>query len=207
MIVPSQTFGRLTTVRIDRTKKGRRYWICTCSCGSETCVVDYALYGKHGTRSCGCLKHEILSAPRKHGMAHSSEYAAWQNAKNRCHNPNVSCYENYGGRGIKMCRKWRESFQAFYGDMGPCPKGYTIERKNNDIGYEPGNCIWASRKEQGHNTRRNTWLEFDGKRMILADWARLLGLRQPTICQRLKAGWSVRDALTKPLRKWPGKWK
>jgi hypothetical protein len=116
----------------------------------------------------------------------------------RCRNPRASGYENYGGRGIKVCDRWRD-FAAFYSDMGDPPLGKSIERKDVNGDYEPGNCVWAGAKEQARNTRRNILLTHDGRTMCLMDWAAEIGLRWEALYARFtRLGWTVEAALTRP---------
>jgi hypothetical protein len=114
----------------------------------------------------------------------------------RCCNPNQKAYKNCGGRGVRVCRRWRASFAAFLEDVGPRPSPrHTIERINNSGHYEPGNCRWATRGEQARNSRRNRLLTVRGETLCLAAWAERLGLKRSTVSARLGRGWSPRDAL------------
>lgn len=106
--------------------------------------------------------------------------------KSRCHNPKNAAYENYGGRGIEVCQRWRESFANFLADMGPRPQGATIERRDNDGDYEPGNCVWASRSEQAHNKRTNVHLTYGGVTRPLHEWAKLYGTTGSVLQRRFK---------------------
>jgi hypothetical protein len=119
----------------------------------------------------------------------------------RCRNPKVAFFKHYGGRGISVCERW-QTFENFYADMGPMPTArHTVERKDTNGNYEPSNCRWATRREQARNTRTNRRVTFDGKTLCVAEWAEQTGLPAHTIAERLRAGWSVHDALTKPTRK------
>ena len=141
----------------------------------------------------------------RHGLRHLPEYHIWKAITQRCHNPNSMHFNNYGGRGIAVCERWRASFPAFLGDMGrrPSPK-HTIERKDNGRGYEPSNCIWATRTVQARNTRQNHWLTFRGETKCMTDWARHLGISLQTLSWRLnEAGWSVERALTSDIDRRP----
>lgn len=135
----------------------------------------------------------------KHGKRHTPEYACWRGMKGRCYLPSNKTYHNYGGRGIKVCDRWLNSFQAFFGDLGerPSPQ-HSIERIDTNGNYEPGNCRWATAKEQGENRRDTRWLTYDGKSLCMADWANLTGIPVGTIWHRLNSGWSIEAALTKP---------
>lgn len=115
----------------------------------------------------------------------------------RCHNPKASKYEYYGARGIVVCDEWRNDFEAFLRFMGlrPSPK-HSIERDKGDVGYEPGNCRWATKIEQANNRRNNRMLTFNGRTMSMADWARELGIGRATLKMRLKSGWSVEETLS-----------
>jgi hypothetical protein len=115
----------------------------------------------------------------------------------RCTNPKNPQWRDYGARGISVCTQWR-SFPGFLADMGEPPPGATIERIDNDRGYEPGNCRWATRAEQNRNTRRNHLVEHDGVRLTVGEWASRLGLKPSTLVQRLRRGWEVSRALRGP---------
>lgn len=122
--------------------------------------------------------------------------------KKRCYNKKFKFYYNYGGRGIKVCDRWNESFENFLADMGPCPKDMTLERKENDGNYCPENCKWASRKEQCRNMRTNRMITFRGETLCSAEWAERLDIKRATIEARLDVyGYSVERALTEPLQK------
>lgn len=129
-------------------------------------------------------------------------YKVWQAMIGRCHNPRNKKYRHYGGRGIEVCRRWRESFPAFKADIGqrPSPR-HSIDRKDNDGHYEPSNVRWATPAEQNRNSRRNHLLTFRGQTKPLTDWATGMGLSPGTLRARLVRGWSVEVALTHRLTK------
>lgn len=131
----------------------------------------------------------------KHGMSAREEYGIWNHMRQRCHNPKNDRYASYGGRGIKVCDRWRESFENFYADMGPRPPGAQLDRVDNDKGYSPENCRWATRKEQQNNTRANRIVEFNGERRTIAEWASLRGLPYARVQTRLHRGWTPERAL------------
>lgn len=139
---------------------------------------------------------------RTHGERRPArEYDAWVRMIRRCTNPKDSQYARYGGRGITVCGRWMESVEVFIADMGPRPSSlHSLDRIDNDRGYEPGNCRWATVTEQANNRRTNVFLEFEGKRMTINQWERATGISQYAIRHRLKKGWPVRDVLTRPMR-------
>ena len=121
--------------------------------------------------------------------------------RTRCYNTNCDAYPNYGGRGITMCDRWRKDFAAFYADMGPRPSPkLTIERKNNNHGYSPENCIWATRNVQANNTRVTPRIAVDAETMTAIEWSTKTGTPARLIHERLRKGWSARDAIFRPNR-------
>lgn len=123
------------------------------------------------------------------------EYMAWVNMKNRCSNPNVASYGNYGGRGIRVCSRWLDSFSNFFEDMGKRPsKLHSIERRDNDLNYEPDNCYWATKREQMINRRSSTMIEYGGKKFTVSGLARVVGIAPNTMKDRLKR-MSVEEAV------------
>ena len=125
----------------------------------------------------------------------SRVFRIWQGMKVRCGNPNFSDYASYGGRGIKVCDRWRGSFENFLADMGEPPIGTSIDRINNDGHYEPGNCRWAKNETQQRNKRANRFLTYDGKTLCQKDWSDLTGIPESTIAYRVKVGWPLDRAL------------
>ena len=136
-------------------------------------------------------------------ISNTPEYKALAKMKERCFNPSCKEFPNYGGRGITICKEWLDDPRNFINDMGekPNPKrNYSIERINNEKGYYKENCKWANKKEQARNRRSNVWLEYNGTKMLLCDWAKALGVNQTTLGKRLRLGWSVEKTLTTPIK-------
>ncbi len=124
-------------------------------------------------------------------------YQTWHNMFARCLIPGVHNYKNYGGRGIKVCGRWLLSFDSFVEDMGPRPKGYSIDRIDNDGDYEPSNCRWADKKDQARNTQRARWIQFQGKLTHVAEIAQKYGLEQKTVAYRASIGKSDDEIISK----------
>lgn len=172
-----------------------------CSCGTERTIQRSAITAG-ASKSCGCLSREVKASRAKHRETgksgkHGSLYGIWVGLICRCYGKHAS-FPKYGGRGITICDRWRFDFLAFRADMGPRPPGTSLDRRDNSGPYSPENCRWATRAEQSRNTSRNVWLEFNGERLCLSDWAARIGLPAGSLKKRLKLGWSLSDALTKP---------
>lgn len=192
-------FGRLVV----RGYSGKRLWKCDCDCdcGSIHYATGHRLVVGH-TRSCGCLRRDVaVKMNTTHGMTATAEFRTWQRMIERCRNKRLRYYKNYGGRGIAVCDRWRESFSAFFSDMGPRPTSeHSIDRIDNNGNYEPGNCRWATRFEQAQHKRNTHLLEYEGLVLPLSEMARRFGYTPDSIEQRLRKGWSVVRSLTTPMR-------
>lgn len=191
-----QRFGRLLVLEQAGVNKHRSaLWFCRCDCGAEKIIAAHSLR-VCGTKSCGCIQKEIARKTfTKHGMSETPTYTTWEGMVQRCTNPKSPTYEYYGGRGIKVCERWR-AFENFLVDMGDKPRKKSIDRIDPNGNYEPSNCRWATRYDQARN-RCNTHLyELNGQRKILTDWAAEFGINQFTVAGRLRRGWDFHRALT-----------
>lgn len=200
-----QKFARLTVQslagkRSNHTGGNYYFWNCHCDCG-EVSIVPIAKLKNGHTKSCGCLQSEAASkSNRTHGMTETSEYSIWCAMMKRCSNSKIAQWKHYGGRGIKVCERWKK-FENFISDMGlkPTPK-HSIDRKDNNGNYEPGNCRWATSGEQRRNSRLVRLLTFHGETMCVTDWAIKTGINMRAILSRLSLGWSVDRALSEGVR-------
>jgi hypothetical protein len=160
-----------------------------CDCGKEWDARRDALRSGQIT-SCGCKRTErFIAQNTKHGMTSRAgvppEYTTWADMIQRCHNENSAAYKYYGARGIAVCDRWKTSFKNFYDDMGPRPSGTSIERINNDLGYEPGNCRWATHAEQMQNTRGTRKVLVSGREMSTSEAAKAIGVPRMRIYWRV----------------------
>ena len=192
-----QTFGRLTVIaRAPNSAQGRARWLCRCECGNTLVTLGVSL--RQGrANSCGCLRREVTGVrARTHGLSKIPEYFIWRSMKSRCSNSNDKHYKDYGGRGIKPCTRWLHSFEEFFADMGPRPSPkHSIDRIDNDSGYYPENCRWATTIEQGQNSRanRNITNHRTGETLCAAEWSRRLYGNTGLVSYRLQNGWNDRN--------------
>lgn len=209
--IQGQRFGRLLVKRpagsTEKTKTA--LWECLCDCG-QTAVVRGSFLRRGHTTSCGCRQQEVRETAgnrtRTHGMSDSREYHSYRAMLARCHDPKYPERETYGGRGISVCKRWREGgFSAFFTDMGACPPGMSIDRIDNNKGYSPENCRWADALTQGRNRRCVRWLTHDGKTLTIEQWSKITGIKACTIRYRLKKGWGTADALSTPVGLFSGR--
>jgi hypothetical protein len=207
--IVGQRFSRLVVLSMsEKTDKNfSRFWLCQCDCGNMTTLRTADLCSKsRGTKSCGCLVKENGAHKRTHGKTrtHASAYNSWSSMIDRCYSPKNKNFHHYGGRGIFVCERWMQ-FEYFLEDMGDPPgHGYSIDRKDNENGsYCIENCRWVTARVQNRNRRDNIYLEFNGKRQLVIEWAEELGIKFTTLYHRIvKCGWDVERALTTPLRSW-----
>lgn len=191
-------FGKLTAIDIAGQNKARQYlWNCKCECGGFSVVIGSNLI-RNNTKACGCVRLvDLADRTRKHGMGKSRIFKIWAGMRKRCLNPNCIAYNDYGGRGIKICKDW-DSFETFYNDMNI---GYSdslsLDRINTNGDYSPQNCRWSTMKQQNNNRRNNRVVVCDGISKTLAQWAEVSGIKQNTISNRIKVGWDIKDAIYK----------
>ncbi len=199
--VTGRRFGLLTVLRPDPDVTGRKTkWICQCDCGSVRSVYTYNLKNGH-TTSCGCESLRKRTAARTtHNKSRTRLYRIWAKMKARCTYPGDRAYDKYGGRGITVCESWL-SFEPF--EEWSLKNGYSselsLDRVDNNLGYSPDNCRWATPKQQANNTRKNRIIECNGISRTLAEWADITGVRPMTIAYRLNNGWDVEAALNTPV--------
>jgi hypothetical protein len=200
--ISEKKFGRLTVLKyVSKNLTGQYRLLCICDCGNKI-TVQYCNLISGNTKSCGCLQKEKST---QHGHSKKGQiskiYQSWTNMITRCTNPKNKSYSRYGGRGIKVCQRWRK-FENFLEDMGEMPEGHQIDRINNNLGYCPENCRWATRTEQMRNTKRNHLITFRGKTQCLSAWAEKFNIKVQTLESRInKLGWSIEKSLTTPVGK------
>lgn len=194
-------FGRLTFTGVFRVRVTATYRLteyeCSCACGEGNKFYSRGNLMKGHTTSCGCAAVNIRT---KHGLSGSPEYKSWDAMIQRCTNPNNPSKANYFDRKIGLDPRWL-SFDNFIGDMGPRPKGCTLERKDNNKGYWPNNCEWATRGVQNNNTRRNRIVVVRGETLTMTQACRKYGIAPTTVYKRLTSGMSVEKAITSEVLK------
>ena len=187
-------FGRLTVIEKAKSIKGRAMWLCLCECGNKTTVIGSNLI-RGNSLSCGCLTDELNSKRMStHGKSKTRIYGIWIGMKQRCYNPKVNSYKNYGGKGITVCDEWM-------GENGFCnfeewsiKNGYsedlTIDRIDPNGNYEPSNCRWADKETQMNNMTTNIYLTYNGKKQTISQWSKETGIKSATLNYRHRKGWS-----------------
>ena len=185
-------FGRWAV--IERAKnKARVQWLCRCDCGTIKTVQGQNLI--NGTSiSCGCYREELprsakqIAAVTRHSMTDTPTWNSWQGMLKRCYGKYSINYDKYGGRGITVCSRWKESFESFLSDMGVRPVGTSIDRIDVNGNYEPENCRWATTSMQNRNTTKNRVIAYKGKDYCLVELAEFLGISTQTVSARLNKG-------------------
>lgn len=200
--------GKLIVIGLSERKETDRsnYLDCLCECGNTTRLLPYQISGEK-VKSCGCVKIQSVKKMRENnnspedGRTKNKLYGRWKAMLRRCENPNSHRYYRYGARGIKVCDEWHDfwAFAKWVDSMGGIPKGYTIDRINNDGNYEPSNCRFASASEQAINKSSNVMIEFKGKIQTLKEWSNELNISWDVLDNRLLNGWNVEKALSTPV--------
>ena len=181
-----ERFGRLTLTGKNKTVNKRKFWEAQCDCGYEAKYYDGWELRNGRAQYCGGARTEL---PRRSGRSlHPVEYKTYYGFLRRCYKPRHKSYKDYGGRGITVCDRWLESFENFYADMGDRPEGYTLDRIDNDKGYEPGNCRWATIKEQNRNRSCSVWVEYQGREWTLKDLSDWSGISHGALYLRYRKG-------------------
>ena len=198
-------FDRLTVIsRENNATRGRTRWLCKCDCGKYIVVLGDSLRSGN-TKSCGCLNiDKIIERNTSHGKKDTKIYNTWKNMKQRCYNSKNKSYKDYGKREIGICKEWKDNFQLFY--EWSIQNGYdeklTIDRIDNNKDYSPNNCRWVNRKVQNNNTRRNHYIEYNGKQFTLAQLAREYNINYDTLRRRINNyGWNIEKAVNYGLIK------
>lgn len=193
-------FGLLTVVRRGANLKcGTARWHCVCDCGQERLVEGTGLRAGRN-KSCGCASPRFTSErAATHGMAGTRTYRIWLGMLARCSSQSQGKTRSlYFDKGIRVCERWA-IFENFLEDMGEAPDGLSIDRIDGDLGYQPGNCRWATAKQQANNTSANHVVTFGGRSKTVAQWAEEIGVKQNTLLHRLRRGVPLERAMQPKL--------
>lgn len=184
-------FGSLTVLRLGQSKGNGAVWVCQCKCGTQKEIRSSDMVqGK--ISSCGCEHRERISrAVTTHGMTNTRTHKLWQAMKMRCN----LISQNYSCRGITYCDRW-ESFENFYLDMGEVPEGMSLDRIDVNGNYEPSNCRWATQEQQSNNKRSSVFIEWNGKKQTITQWAKEFGMNPDKLRARRRYGWSIERMMT-----------
>ena len=195
--------GRLTVIELYsiRPTSKSTMWLCKCKCGN-ICVVSTENLRKGHTESCGCLAKETLknnSQKQIKPFRNHPLYKRWLHIKTRC-NPNYNKAKYYYGKGISMCEEWNNCFDSFYkwAINNGYKDGLTIDRIDNNKGYSPDNCRWVDYKIQENNRTNNKRIEYQGNTHTIAEWSRILGIKDSKLRSRIRYGWDIERAFTTP---------
>jgi hypothetical protein len=199
--ISGNRYGRLIVKSRDHDHPSKNtMWHCVCDCGKEKTINGYSLV-RGSTKSCGCIQREIMRQLKtthggSHRGKHTPEYKTWAGMKKRCYDENNNTFINYGGKGVKMCERWLESFDNFLADMGrkPSPK-HSIDRLDSSGDYSPENCRWATQQQQANNKSSNRVISYKGQSKTIAQWSRVLNMKYAALYGRFERGWSVERAL------------
>lgn len=203
--ISGMKFGRLTVTKHIgrlRPKSRNHFWEAICDCGKVVQVMGTNLIAGD-TKSCGCLQREKArrNGPRNwiHGLTKTTTYNIWDSMLQRCNNPKRKDYPRYGGAGITVSERWQE-FSNFLADMGERPPGLTLDRIDSKLGYSRENCRWATVTEQNRNQKSNRFFTHNGMTKCMSEWAEYAGMKATTFETRIRKGWSLEDAISKPVR-------
>lgn len=193
-----QRFGRWTVLS-KAERRTQRYWICRCDCGNTRKIAQNTLRSGQ-SRSCGCLRTRLTHG---HAVGHRTtpEYHAWIAMRQSCSNPSCTAYPRYGGRGVRVCERWQESFANFLADVGKRPSAdHVFSRRDKKGHFEPTNVHWILRSTRSRSRRNNRILEYNGQKRSVAEWAEMKGIHPRTVGSRLDRGWTIEQALETPVK-------
>lgn len=200
--ISGQRFGMLVAVKRIAIKPRRgSLWECKCDCGNTKAIFQCQLrQGK--TKSCGCFfKKNVGKWNTTHGCSMTKAFRSWMGMIRRCHSEHDAAFARYGGRGIKVCEEWRNSFDAFLRDMGHPPTAkHSIGRIDNDGHYQKDNCEWQTAAQQNANRSNSVFITIDGKTKCVSEWCRHFGVNVPAAFARIKYGWDPVRVFTTPIR-------